>query len=183
MTRLLIISFFIALALPSTSGSASATPLIPQRYMGRGAVILPAASCAAEVGYENHAECAATLYVYYRRWTERRRVRPNLRYTQMVVAYSEPMHTPLAEHSRPWFLFMRLDGRQPRYWPRTRRWDVVQENWMETIEVVRRFYRGELENPCPNARHFAAARHRTRMDGHRRATCTIETNNIFWERE
>ena len=154
---------------------AAQPPIPPEEWTSVAARNL-ARSCVAEAGFDSgtNGECAAIAFVYARRFHQMRRAGRYLTYSQLVWQYSAPLRLNV----RPWVNQLNGDDR-PRSMPRRWPWDQLLPKWQQLQDMVQRWARGEIENPCPGANHFGSVQDGAPA-GWRRIRCNSRMRNRFW---
>lgn len=140
-------------------------------------------------------------WVLLKRWEDVRANGSRITFAGMVRAYSAPVRPRLASAERlasarlegntsevsqilrrQWLQSIRFDGsnlgRLRRRYRRREPAEVVEGGWSEITSIVEAWGRGEIENPCENARHWdgLSATPRVQMV---RIDCG-NTLNAFW---
>lgn len=161
---------------------AAGQPPIPRGRIGRDADLWAARSCIGEAGWRSwQGECAAILWVYKSRYEAMRPSRPDLTYAKVIRRYSSAVK-PHTRHGRPWLFELRSYLDRPPSWPASSSWRLHRSDWARVVGTVRRWLRGDVENPCPGARHYGNRTTDGRPTGHILAQCAVETRNRFWGR-
>jgi len=111
-------------------------------------IVLLAMSCVGEAPWKAHetGECAAIVHLY-----QYRSEITGIPLRTMARRYSSPLKT----QAKPWLRFLNEAGDQPRYWPKNLSWKKkYRQEWLDTLEVVKKVLDKKIPNPTPGAEHF-----------------------------
>lgn len=110
-------------------------------------IILLAASCIGEAGWDAHetGECAAIIYVY-----KTRADLYGVSVRSMVSKYSSPLKT----RTKPWLMHLNKEGTCPKHFPKNLSWKKYKKDWLDTLTVAEQALHSQTRNPTPGAEHF-----------------------------
>ena len=147
---LLAIAAAFIFALASTA-MCDARPVPAQEWTPQTRLDL-ARSCAGEAGLRSGltGECVAIAYVYARRFRQTRARYPELRFGDVVRAYSSALKPP----TQPWVMGLRDDAKEPAGWPQRLSWKRHAPLWSAILESVDRWAAGQELEVCPGATHY-----------------------------
>ena len=161
----LILSFMVGGAFSSAVKDAVDERPVPAEDWDDSAKLWAARSVVGEVGFirksrpgEIEDEYVSVLSVYAKRLREIRASRPTDGWTfeRVVRKYSAAVKSFTR---RRWLIQMDLDGSKPKSWPNDHgKWKSVHMPlWLDALDVVDRWARGEISTKTPTANHYGGA--------------------------
>jgi len=127
-------------------------------------VLWSARSCYAEAAW-SHDDCTALMHVI-----RKRSARSNWTYLRMLKAYSVKNWVQTQRGKTVLDLRLGSNIRRPSAWNQS--WRLLVRHVWDVLD-----YR--VEDPCPNADHWAAKYYQPKSPM-RRVACDVETENAFW---
>jgi hypothetical protein len=109
-----------------------------------------ARSCVGEAGWSSHktGECSAILHVY-----KKISDRTGVPLIDVARKYSSAIKWYPGKPNK-WVIHLNGPGKKPRKWPANLKWSKYKKSWLSTVEHVKMFLSGKVEDPLPNADHY-----------------------------
>lgn len=145
--------FIIMLALVLLSAGtmeAKNTQLISKEQFDSSTRIWLARAMIGESGWLSVNDHVAIAYVLKRRWNAIQNRWPKIRFKTVILAYAKALGGGRREYTRRqiWVRSLSFDLSEPQGWPQKVSWKSHSKYWIQTLERVDRWVRGELPDPC-----------------------------------
>lgn len=132
--------------------------MLAPNFKGHDVALWLARSCVGEAGFDaaDTGECTAIAHVYAKRVHISR-----IPYYKMIRKYSAAVSD---QRRRPWINQLNRACARPKGFGKNLKWERYQERWKRTLDTADSFFRGELSDPTPTAKHYGGWIDRHNLD-------------------